>query len=729
MECGRCTEHCPAANTGKLLNPKEIVLGLRTYLNELGPASEAPLLGKYNAQEAVFQCTTCGACEFQCPVGIEHLPILVGLRRGAVNTGAWEDDYGSKLFLALERGSNALGLSATERDKFIEKQALPLFDGTQDYCLWLGCMGGYDPKGREIVAAFARVMNYLGTSYGVLRKEKCTGDPVRRLGNDLLFQQLAEANLEALAQNKVKKIVSICPHCVRTIQEDWKEYGTPPEIEHHSEFLARFADRLPSQPGGHPSEGGGGFNPRTMATTNEGALASGSAVVGPGAVAVGPGFSPDINPAESEGALASEVRFSSASPAPAPSHSVPEKIVFHDPCYLGRYRNVYEEPRAVVALAGELVEAPRSHERSFCCGAGGGLAFLGEETGQRVSQVRAAELAATGATTVGTACPFCNSMFRDALAETGEGAPQLMDIAQLAARGLPRAIPGRTEQVEIYGFPPLRQKEATKMGHGTFVEGWSMKIIVAIKQVPERDAPLRIDTAAKWIEESDIQYALNESDAYALEEALQLKEKHGGEVVVLSAGPERVGSTIREALAKGADRAIHIDCADLGARDALGVARLLAAAVKPENPDLVLTGLQSDDLGFGQTGVILAELLGLPHATLILQVEKTGTGIKVKRELEEGWFQSIELPTPAVLTIQSGGNKLRYATLMGIKRAKTKEVRRVTAAELAVDSVPVVKLERVALPQKQKSTQMLPGTAKEAAAALVEKLKFEARVL
>ncbi|MGA2635251.1 MAG: (Fe-S)-binding protein [Terracidiphilus sp.] len=364
VECGRCTEHCPAANTGKLLNPKEIILGVRAYLNDLGPASDQPLLGKYNEQEAVFQCTTCGACEFQCPVGIEHVPILVGLRRGAVNTGAWGNPHGSKLFLALERGSNALGLSSAERDKFIEKQALPIFDGTQEYCLWLGCMGGYDPKGREIVAAFVRVMNYLGTSYGVLRKEKCTGDPVRRLGNDLVFQQLAEANLEALAQNKVKKIISICPHCVRTIQEDWKDYGTPPEIEHHSEFLARYADKLSKQ--------------------------------------------------DKEG-----------------------KIVFHDPCYLGRYRNIYEEPRAVAALAGELIEAPRNHEHSFCCGAGGGLAFLGEETGERVSRNRAKELVATGAQTIAAACPFCNTMFRDALAATGEGAPKLLDIAQIAARGLP----------------------------------------------------------------------------------------------------------------------------------------------------------------------------------------------------------------------------------------------------------------------------------------------------
>jgi Fe-S oxidoreductase len=411
VECGRCTEHCPANNTGKILNPKEIVLGLRSYLNDCGPASEEPLLGKYNSQQAIFQCTTCGACEFQCPVGIEHLPMIVGLRRGAVNTGAWEDRHGAKLFLALERGSNALGLPASERDKFIEKNALPLFDGTQEYCLWLGCMGGYDPKGREIILSLVRVMQHLGATFGVLRKEKCTGDPVRRLGNDLLFQQLAESNLETLTQSKTRKIISICPHCVRTIQEDWKEFGTPPPVEHHSEFLARFAHKLPSQPSGSSSEGG-------VEAWKEGSNSSEG----------GGGFNPRIGPPAENGALAPE-----ATPKP-----LQDKIVFHDPCYLGRYRNVYDEPRAVASLAGELVEAPRHRERSFCCGAGGGLAFLGEETGERVSHVRAEELTATGASIIGAACPFCNTMFRDALAAQGPGAPQLLDIAQIAARNLPQ---------------------------------------------------------------------------------------------------------------------------------------------------------------------------------------------------------------------------------------------------------------------------------------------------
>ncbi len=182
-------------------------------------------------------------------------------------------------------------------------------------------------------------------------------------------------------------------------------------------------------------------------------------------------------------------------------------------------------------------------------------------------------------------------------------------------------------------------------------------------------------------------------------------------------------------MAKGADRAINIACYDIGTRDALGVARRLAAAVKEENADLVLTELKSEDIGLGKTGVILAELLNLPHASLILHVEKTDTGLNVKRELEEGWFQQVEMPLPAVLTIQSGGNKLRYATMMGIKRAKTKEVRQVNAAELNVDATPVVVLDGVTLPQKQKSTQMLSGSGQEAAKALVEKLKFEVRVL
>jgi electron transfer flavoprotein beta subunit len=256
-----------------------------------------------------------------------------------------------------------------------------------------------------------------------------------------------------------------------------------------------------------------------------------------------------------------------------------------------------------------------------------------------------------------------------------------------------------------------------------------MKILVALKQVPARDSQIRISADGRWLDESDLSYEINEPDAYALEAALQLREQHGGEVVVLCAGPERAGSSIREALAKGADRAIHLEEDDLGAFDTLSLARLLAAAAKTEAPDLVLTGLQSDDLGGGQTGVVMAELLGLPHATLIMAVEVDGGALRVKRELENGLFQYVSMPLPAVLTIQSGINKLRYATLMGIKKAKSKEVRRSTAAELGVAPKPTVTLQRVVPPQRNKQTQMLTGTPAEQAAQLVEKLRFEVRAL
>jgi Fe-S oxidoreductase len=226
-------------------------------------------------------------------------------------------------------------------------------------------MGAYDPQGREIVLALARVLRHAGVTFGVLKKEKCTGDPARRLGNDLAFSQVAETNIETIQAAGVKKMVSICPHCVRTISTDWREAGATFDIIHHSELLAGLPVTATAQ----------------------------------------------------------------APPAR-------EQVVFHDPCYLGRYRDKYDEPRDVIERTADLIEPRRTRERSFCCGAGGGLAFLGEETGQRVSVTRAEELVATGATVVGAACPFCNTMFRDALSGISKTPPRLMDIAQIAAAGL-----------------------------------------------------------------------------------------------------------------------------------------------------------------------------------------------------------------------------------------------------------------------------------------------------
>ncbi len=248
-----------------------------------------------------------------------------------------------------------------------------------------------------------------------------------------------------------------------------------------------------------------------------------------------------------------------------------------------------------------------------------------------------------------------------------------------------------------------------------------MKIAVCIKQVVTREWQLRVAESGTWIRDSDASFELNEPDAYALEEALRLKEKHSGEVVVCSAGPARAAQVIREALARGADRAIHVESDALATADAFTVATALADAIRDEKFDLVLTGLQSDDQGFGQVGVVLAEKLGMPHATIIMEVQafdrlRAGPALRVKRELEGGWFQWVSLPLPALLTIQSGINQLRYATLKGIMAAKKKEIRKVAPAPPG--EAPLQRILRVSLPEKAKQTQMIAGSPAEAAKQL-----------
>jgi electron transfer flavoprotein beta subunit len=253
-----------------------------------------------------------------------------------------------------------------------------------------------------------------------------------------------------------------------------------------------------------------------------------------------------------------------------------------------------------------------------------------------------------------------------------------------------------------------------------------MKIAVCIKQVPTREWQPRLNDAKTWIREQDASYELNEPDAYALEEALRLREKHNGEVVVCAAGPARVQQVIREALARGADRAIHVEDDSLASADASSTSAALAAAMSEERFDLVLTGLQSDDQGHAQVGVMLAERLTMPHSTIIMEVQIADGRLRVKRELEGGWFQWIAMPLPALLTIQSGINQLRYATLKGIMAAKTKEIKKVPPTGGLAAAQQIVAL---ALPTRSKQTHMISGSAADSAKELVKRLREEARAL
>jgi len=257
-----------------------------------------------------------------------------------------------------------------------------------------------------------------------------------------------------------------------------------------------------------------------------------------------------------------------------------------------------------------------------------------------------------------------------------------------------------------------------------------MKIIVLMKQVANKDAVLRVSGDSKWIDESNISQQTNESDGYALEEALRLKEAKGGEVIACTLGGQSAKTVLKDALARGADRGIHVVHDQVNTLSPFQIAKAIADAIKSESADLVFTGLQSDDASYGQTGVILAELLGIPHATIVIEVdrESAGDGIRVKRELESGWYQWFKYQLPSLLTIQSGISQIRYASLKGIMAAKQKPIAEVTPT---IDQPSgMQKIEKVYLPLKLKQTQILgDGDAKKGAVELVEKLKTEVRVI
>jgi electron transfer flavoprotein beta subunit len=258
-----------------------------------------------------------------------------------------------------------------------------------------------------------------------------------------------------------------------------------------------------------------------------------------------------------------------------------------------------------------------------------------------------------------------------------------------------------------------------------------MKIIVLMKQVANKDAVLRVRGDEKWIDESNISQQTNESDGYALEEALRLKEAKGdGEVVVCTLGAQSAKTVLKDALARGADRAIHVVVDEPNKLSPFQIAKTIADAIRDENADLVFTGLQSDDTSYGQTGVILAELLAIPHATIVIELDRASLNgsIRIKRELESGWYQWFSYQLPALLTIQSGISQIRYASLKGIMAAKKKEIRDVTPS--IENFASSQKIEKVYLPLKMKQTQMLGnGDAKAGAVELIEKLKTEVRVL
>jgi Fe-S oxidoreductase len=342
VECGRCQDNCPATATQKSLNPKLIVL--QTQQAVLQGQGERTLASLYS-EDALWQCTTCGACENQCPVGIEHLPLLIGARRGLVSNGE-APAYLAGMYSHLERRQNIWGLPYDRRDKFIESCGLEYFDGTRhDVLIWLGCAGSFDADFQKSLRSLIAILRAKQVTFGVLRKERCTGDTAKRTGNELLFQELATSNIDALSAANPKTIVTSCPHCLKTIGEDYRRFGYGSRVLHAAAFIAELTSDVPDR-------------------ADDGTT-----------------------------------------------------VTYHDPCYLGRYAGIVDQPRTLLEKCGaDVVEPERNRDNPFCCGAGGGLLFADkeEQPGSRISDVRLEQLKKTGAPTIVTACPFCSIMLKGA---------------------------------------------------------------------------------------------------------------------------------------------------------------------------------------------------------------------------------------------------------------------------------------------------------------------------
>jgi Fe-S oxidoreductase len=371
VECGRCQVNCPAWGAGKELNPKTIILQTQEALLAGGRERK---LGEIYSEKVLWQCTTCGACENQCPVGIEHLPILIGSRRGLTSNGE-APEYLGAMYNNLERRSNIWGLGYDQRAKFVTSAELETFDPAKhDVLVWLGCAGSFDADFQKSLKSLFAILRSCGVKFGVLSKEKCNGDPAKRTGNEYMYQELAAANIADLKAAGPKKILTSCPHCVKTIGDDYKKFGYEVEIVHSSVFV----EELTRQKLAADASGGAGLS------------GSGSA------------------------SLSGER----------------DKVTFHDPCYLGRYAGKVDEPRALLERFGaDISEVERNRENPYCCGAGGGLLFNDkeEEQGTRISDVRFKQLQATGANTVVTACPFCSIMLKGAGA-SAQSDTQFVDL-------------------------------------------------------------------------------------------------------------------------------------------------------------------------------------------------------------------------------------------------------------------------------------------------------------
>ncbi len=434
-ECARCTNFCPAYNTGKPLSPMQVIHDLRddlrTRMPDRGPLdtlldklqhgasakadTEQPLIGGRTTEDVLWACTTCGACQEVCPVFIDHPEKIIQMRQNLVMVQEKVPPDLARAFTNLERNGNPWGIGADKRMDWADGLGVPTLDDKPDaeYLLWVGCAGAFDDRIKKQTRALVDVMREGGVDFAVLGLEEgCSGDPARRSGNEMLYQMQAQQNVETMNTKKVKKVITACPHCLHTIKNEYPQLGGNFEVRHHTQLLRELvADgkiEIDRAPKGAGSDAGG---------ANGGGAATGG----------------------------------------ANGRGAPGKITFHDPCYLGRWNGEYDAPRAVLdALPGgpgDRQELPRNKEHGFCCGAGGGRMWMEEKIGTRVNHNRTDEILASGAETVATACPFCTIMLRDGVQDRNAGERvQVLNVSELVAKSMKRKK--QIDEVQAAPQPP-----------------------------------------------------------------------------------------------------------------------------------------------------------------------------------------------------------------------------------------------------------------------------------
>lgn len=717
-KCGRCHEACPARAAGYPLSPRDFILDLRLH-NDQARGRDLPgksLIGDVIDPETLWSCRTCGACLEICPVGVEHPVKIVKMRRQLVETDNL-DPLLRTMLNTIGTSGNSFGEQGRKRGGWTKELEFKVKDVRQEAAdlLWfVGDQASFDPRNQRVSRTVARIFKAAKVDFGLLYEgEKTAGNDVRRIGEEGLFESLVEYNLEQMAKAKAfQRVVTTDPHSFNTLHNEYPDFGKVAPVIHYTELLCDLFDS--------------------------------------GALKV-------------KKPLGLKVTFHD------PCHLGRLNKRYDAP------RRVLE------LIGCQLVEMPRNRDNSFCCGAGGGRIWIPDKPGtKKPSEMRVREAAALGQIDVFvTCCPKDLTMFEDARKTAGfEKDFVVEDIAELVAKAIEldaislHDLPSLTEKITV----AIAERVAAAVGDrldkvlaGRMLPavatiqtpqaeaaispavvpaavpnavvkslGWQVqavkpadlpvyevpvkngvRILVPVKQIGKLGDDFSFSTDQRSIPSEYFEYLLNEWDDTALEQALKTVETLGaGEVVVVTVGPENAEDTLRKALAKGAHRGVRVWDDSLIDADPIAIARLLAGVAEQEKPDLIFTGAQSGDHANAATGTALAKLLNLPRAALVVATEWDGGGsIKVTRELEGGLRHQVEITSPAVITMQTGANVPRYATMRMVKQAKDKPVATVAVAGEAVE-YRAAQISKIFVPEATRAT-MIQGGADEVAAKVI----------